>query len=186
MNGLTLTYSAFPLILDVMKKFLLLGVAIFVLFAAQAQKVYFIYLQSDNGSPFYLKMGDKIASSTSEGYLILPKLIDSTYSFHIGRPAKSSSEVKFTISINKSDRGFLLKEMDGVLHLFDMQTMELIKPTQSLVASDELINNSIKRTDAFTVLLAKAADDSTLLYMPAIAKKQKSINLHLQPLLLRR
>src|SRR5678815_3348942 len=87
-----------------------------------AQKVYFIYLQSDNNSSFYVKMNDRVYSSTASGYLILSNLLDSAYSFSVGFPS-SQAEAKFMIKINSKDKGFLIKNFNSGLGLFDLQTL---------------------------------------------------------------
>lgn len=158
MKGAFLTYKVFALILVVMKKFLILCIAFCSAIIVQAQKVYFIYLQSDNGSPFYIRMGEKVNSSTAEGYLILPKLTDSTYTFTVGQPGKK--EFQFSLTINKADRGFLIKNSEGVLTLFDLQTFVVYKPLSSPLSSAA---QTIIRNDHFSKLLARAADDTTLL-----------------------
>lgn len=125
-----------------------------------AQKVYFIYLQSDNNSSFYVKMNDRIYSSTASGYLILSNLLDSTYSFSIGFPS-SQSEAKFTIRINSKDKGFLIKNFNSGLGLFDLQNLTVTNEQKD----DSPKNISfIKRNDDFSSLLSKAANDTTLLY----------------------
>ena len=54
-----------------MKKLFKLFVFLFFASASlNAQKVYFIYLQTDNQQPFYARMGEKIYNSTTAGYLI--------------------------------------------------------------------------------------------------------------------
>lgn len=141
-----------------MKKFLILCIAFCSVAVVRAQKVYFIYLQSDNGTPFYIRMGEKVNSSTASGYLILPKLKDSTYNFTVGQPGKK--EYQFSLTINKADRGFLIKESGNSLNLFDLQTLTIYNPSSSPISS--AIQTS-SRTDRFTHLLARAANDTTLL-----------------------
>jgi hypothetical protein len=94
-----------------MKKVLLLSVLFCFYFSPKAQKVYFIYLQSETAVPFYVRMSDKIMSSTAEGYLILPQLRDSVYLISIGQPGKSI-EPKFAVTVSRGDRGFLIKNLD--------------------------------------------------------------------------
>lgn len=151
-----------------MKKFLLLAVVCCALLGAQAQHVYFIYLQTDNKSPFYLKTGDKVYSSTASGYLIVPKLIDSTYNVVVGKPG--STEARFTISINGKDKGFLLRESGQKLSLFDLQTMALIEPS----AAPSAPVSYTEKTDRFTTLLSQAADDPSLLQMVVFTPSEKT------------
>jgi hypothetical protein len=151
----------------------------FIVFAScvQAQKVYFIYIQSENASPFFVKMNDKIRSSTGAGYVILSSLKDSTYNFSIGFPGKQE-EHKFSVTINKEDRGFLLKNADNAWGLFDLQTLTFYK---SIAGTKETILNIpdlMAQADPFTRLLSQAADDPSLLVSgpnPAETKPLSSV-----------
>jgi len=152
-----------------MKRVLLVCALFCVHLGLKAQKVYFIYLQSENAAPFYIKMAGQVKSSTAEGYLIIPKLTDSTYLIAIGQPGKQA-ESRFSITISRGDRGFLIKDFDGVPGLFDLQTLAVYKP----ITVETSTTQTIIRNDNFTKLLAKAADDTTLLFQPvAMIQKQK-------------
>jgi len=144
-----------------MKRCLFLVLASCLMFAAQAQRVYFIYLQSENAAPFFVKMGDKVHSSSATGYVILSNLKDSTYNFSIGFTGGKVVEKRFGVQINEGDRGFLVKNFEDGLGLFDLQSMSVIKP----IAAAELSGDKqvLTRTDPFTRLLAEAADDESLL-----------------------
>ena len=150
-----------------MKKILLLVVVCCALLGAQAQRVYFIYVQTDNKAPFYFKTGDKVYSSTAGGYLIVPRLVDSTYTVVIGKPG--GGEARFTIPINGKDKGFLLRESGQQLSLFDLQTMHVIEAS----APDAAPVSFTQKTDRFTTLLAKAADDPSLLQVATFAVAEK-------------
>lgn len=148
-----------------MKKILLAGILFFIMQVAGAQKIYFIYIQSEAGTPFFVKTGEKVASSTASGYLILPKLVDSVYTFAVGVTGQAAAgESRFSVTINKRDRGFLLRQTDGKFSLFDLQTLTSLQSLASAAASNETV---AKRTDAFTVLLAQAANDPSLLEVRA-------------------
>jgi hypothetical protein len=146
---------------------------------ASAQKVYFIYLQTDNNRPFYVKMNDQLISSASSGYLILSNLRDSTYNFSIGFPSVSG-ESKFSVPIQARDHGFLIKELNAAEALFDLQTAQIIR-----AKTDDAPGgiSYTRRTDEFSVMLAKAAGDSTLLWQQvvkqpdvAVEKKEPPVN----------
>ncbi|HZF66338.1 MAG TPA: DUF4476 domain-containing protein [Chitinophagaceae bacterium] len=128
-----------------------------------------MYLQSENGTPFYIRIGEKVISSSAEGYLIVPKLRDSTYNFSVGRSGKQN-ELQFTVTINKNDRGFLIKNDNELFYLFDLQTLNIHKPVPASASSGV---QTTSRTDSFTKLLAKAADDSTLLTQAIIVEQPK-------------
>ncbi len=154
-----------------MKKLLVLIFFFWGYTSVSAQKVYFIYLESDNGLPFYVRTTDKVYSSSSAGYLILPNLADSNYTLFIGFPSTRSKETKFTVTMQGTDHGFSIKQMDGSLNLFDLQNLNLLTPTK-----DQANNNVIyeSRSDAFTRLLSKASDDSSLLSVPIFVKTEPS------------
>src|SRR4051794_7590389 len=134
--------------------------ACFFYTGAGAQKVYFIYLQTENNSPFYLKMGEKIFSSSNSGYLILSGLADSTQQFSIGLPS-GTTEYRFSIPLQGKDHGYLIKSTPTIV-LYDLQTRTTVRPRND----DSGKGISYKpRNDAFTSLLALAANDTTLLYV---------------------
>ena len=57
-------------------------------------------------------MNEKVQSSTASGYIILAKLLDSTYNFSIGFPQNKWPEQNFSVSVSKKDNGFLLKNFN--------------------------------------------------------------------------
>ena len=132
----------------------------FLVCSASSQRIYFIYLQSETQRPFFIKLGDKLQSSSASGYLILSRLKDSTYTFAVGFTGKIQDEPVFTCPINKKDHGYLLKYFENKgWALVDIQTasiqMAASEGKKDASAVDVPVN-------AFTDLLAKAADDSTL------------------------
>ncbi|HEY0354880.1 MAG TPA: hypothetical protein VGC29_01670, partial [Flavisolibacter sp.] len=139
--------------------------------SASAQKVYFIYLQSDNGSPFYAKVGDKIHSSSSAGYLILHSLVDSTYQLTIGFTS-ANSESRFRISLGARDKGFLIKNFDFGMGLSDMQSMQVVRP---LVNENQNSGSYRFKNDDFTTLLSKAAKDTSLFWVPVVVKQDVAV-----------
>src|SRR6476660_6808224 len=150
----------FIVILSTMKKVLAACVLLLLTSLAQAQKVYFVYIQSDGNAPFFVKLGDQVTSSNPSGYLIVSKLVDSVYQFTVGKTGQAAAESRFLITIAKQDHGYLLREADGKLNLFDLQSMTSLQPIASATKSNE---SMAKRTDAFSVLLAQAANDPSLL-----------------------
>jgi hypothetical protein len=161
----------FNLHLMAMKKLLFLAILSCIGSMAFAQKVYFVYIQSEGGIPFYVKLGDKVYSSTASGYLILSKLKDSTYSIYLGQPGNQVKELRFSVTLNNSDHGFLLKNFQNEWALFDLQSMAIINPAPS--TSGVMYESNVVKNDLFTRLLAKAVDDSTLLMEPVLAKRDE-------------
>lgn len=148
-----------------MKKFLLLCTLCGHFLPLWAQKVYFLYIESETRSPFYVKRGEQVYSSSSSGYLILAKLPDSTYTVTVG-PGANASELRFEIPLKGKDRGFVLKKLQDGWALFDLQSLELIRPASS---GNPMHSGVRLREDRFTTLLSQAAADTSLLYQPVMA-----------------
>ena len=149
---------------------------VFFLFATsslKAQKVYFIYLQTDNQQPFYARMGEKIYNSTASGYLILSNLRDSIYSVNIGIQGSQAPDQPYSITVNRKDQGFLVKNFsDKGWGLFNLSSMAVIMPSVSSVNTNpvQIVKTEKREDNPFTNLLAKAADDSTIKERPVIEK----------------
>lgn len=156
-----------------MKKPVLFLIALCFCIAASAQKVYYMYFQSENQSPFYIKMGDKTYSSASTGYLIISNLQDSTYNFTIGFPSSSIPETKYTVAINGNDKGLILKNSDAGPSLFDLQTQSVVKSDIDSAKSTVAYET---KTDRFSTSLSKVAEDPTLLQVPIQIKKDEKKN----------
>ena len=156
-------------------------VFVFFLFnvSLSAQKVYFVYLQSDNQQPFYARMGEKIYNSNPSGYLILSSLRDSNYSINIGMQGSQSPDQAYSIPVNRKDQGFLLKSFgDKGWGLFNLINMSVIMPASNAVNAVQSIKTEKRPDNPFTDLLAKAADDSTIKEKPIVVRtdeKKESI-----------
>lgn len=151
-----------------MKKFLLLSFATCFGLLASAQKVYFLYLQTEDFSPFYVRIGDKIYSSATSGYLIVPNLTDTTYYLNLGFAKSTEPETKFSVAVNKSDRGFLIKKLEDGLSLFDFEELSMVK--SNAAQNDNTVYET--KTDNFSNTLSKAAGDPSIVRVP-VAKKEE-------------
>jgi len=155
-----------------MKKLFKLFVYLFLASVSlKAQKVYFIYLQTDNQQPFYVRMGEKVYNSTPSGYLILSNLRDSNYSVNIGIQGSQVPDQPYTLTVNKKDQGFLIKNFgDKGWGLFNLTTMATIMPVAKSVNGVQSVKTEKREDNEFTNLLAKVADDSTIKEKPIIEK----------------
>ena len=151
-----------------MKKLLLFCLAVGLSGVVSAQKVFFLYFQTDDQAPFYVRMADKIYSSSTAGYLILPNLTDSTYTLGLGFAKSTQPETRFAVTVNQNDKGYLIKNFADGLSLFDMQDLSVVKSVSATK------NNTVyeTKTDKFSSVLSKAADDPSLLKVP-VAKKEE-------------
>src|SRR5690242_4665437 len=95
-----------------MNKLLLSLLLAVITVSASAQRVYFVYLQTEQEQPFFARVNEKVYSSSASGYLILPKLQDGTYDIAIGFPAAKWPEQKFSVTVRSRDQGFLLKNFE--------------------------------------------------------------------------
>ena len=131
---------------------------------AKSQLNHFIYLQTDNQQPFYIKYNNRIISSSSTGYLILPKLKDGVIDFAVGFPKSNQTEQQFSYTIDKADKGFLLKDFsDKGWGLYDLQTSSIVyasakAPTQTTPTGSTVT----PANDPFSNMLSKVTQDSTV------------------------
>lgn len=147
---------------------LCLGLVLWVSLVS-AQRRWFLYLQSEQEQPFFIKMNDQVYSASASGYLILSQLTDSSYTFGVGFPQARWPEQRFTIDIRQGDKGYLLKNLpEKGWGLFDLQTAQLIMPASN--ASNGVKMEKIPSVSPFTEKLAKASSDSTLKYRPVVEK----------------
>jgi Domain of unknown function (DUF4476) len=129
-----------------------------------AQQEYFLYLQTENAQPFYIQFEGKTISSTPAGYTIISRLKDTVYSFTLGFPRNIYPEQRFKLNINKTDGGYLLKNLgEKGWALFNMHTLELLMPVLQNNNAKTYLQGE-KKTDAFSVLMANVVNDSTILY----------------------
>ncbi len=102
--------------------FLLAGIVCF----AYAQQEHFIYIQADNKQAFYVKIADKVYSSSAAGYAIIPKLNNAVYTLTIGLPKNEKPPQNLQVAVNE-DLGFLLKDLPGKgLSLYNLQSMKVV------------------------------------------------------------
>jgi hypothetical protein len=148
---------------------------LFLFFAsAKAQKVYFVYLQSENQQGFYARMGEKIYNSSPAGYLIISNLRDSTYTIHIGLQGSQAPDQPFMITVNRKDQGYLLKNFgEKGWGLFNLQSMAVLMPLEAPPSGMQQVKMEKRESNAFTDLLAKASDDSTIKERPVIVKTEE-------------
>ncbi|WP_349315063.1 DUF4476 domain-containing protein [Chitinophaga sp. MM2321] len=94
---------------------------------AQDQQHY-VYIQSEKGQPFYVKLNGKLLSSTDRGYIILPRLESGTTPLTVGFPKNEGPEQKFYVKIARNDQGYLLKKAgESGYTLYNLQTFREIK-----------------------------------------------------------
>jgi hypothetical protein len=135
-----------------MKSFTAILLSFLFLVGAKAQVSHFIYIQTEDKQPFYVKLKDKIHSSTGSGYLVLSQLLEDTVQLHIGFPKNEWPAQDITVNLKNKDAGFSLKNFgkEG-WGLFNLQTMEVLKPASGL---KETASASVPTGDALSAVLA--------------------------------
>jgi hypothetical protein len=135
----------------------------------KAQQTHFVYLQTENSQPFYVKINNKVISSSPAGYLIISKLQDGDHKLSVGFPKKEFPEEHFQILIDKNNLGFLLKNFgEKGWGLFNMQSYGVV-----MGGNTEIIASSPKilQEDPFSRLLANVVKDSSILQKKEPLKK---------------
>jgi hypothetical protein len=130
-------------------------------FIANAQQIHFVYIQTESAQPFYVRLYQKIISSSVAGYVILSKLTDGEYEFNIGFPKNEFPEEKFKISMANKDEGFLLKNFgEKGWGLFNLESFEV---AMGIGANNPDTVTKSLANDAFSRMLANVVKDSSIL-----------------------
>ncbi len=151
---------------------------------------HFIYIQAKSKQPFYVILNKKVYSSSTIGYLIIPKLKNGTYDLKIGFPKQYASEQDFTCIVRDADVGYSLQNNNnGDLGLLDLQSQAFISAakganddatvatvTKVTPQAAEAVDNTAKAaveqsSSAFGDMLSSAANDSTLKQQPVVQPK---------------
>ncbi|PWT75090.1 MAG: hypothetical protein C5B59_09705 [Bacteroidetes bacterium] len=153
-----------------------LGLAIIftllVQFGHSQQPGYVVLIDADKEQIFHVRIGDTIYASSSLGHLTIPHLKDSTYRLAIGFPRSQSSEIVFSVRVNKKDLGFQLKNEDGKgWVLYNWQTRDTKLPVRDPDSKPVFEERGVKRDDAFTRLMAAVVNDTSVMYNAFVAEK---------------
>lgn len=122
----------------------------------------FVYLQNESGTPFYVRTGDTLLSSSHAGYLIMPRLAKGDYHFTIGFPKNKLPEASFAIQLKGSgDKGFLIREKDKAFFLYNLQDQSIVKPAQvASSAGNRIVGEPVSKNPQKAEETKKAQDDS--------------------------
>lgn len=154
-----------------MKRFIFSLLTISLCVTAFSQRLYFVYLQSEPEQAFFVKINDKVHSSTASGYLILSRLKDSSYAITVGFPGNKWPEQKFTLVVNAKDHGYALKNFgDKGWGLYDMGNSSI---QMSTAGANAAARTEPREVSVFTDVLSKAANDPSLKEKPVAIKEDK-------------
>ncbi|MCY7421261.1 MAG: hypothetical protein LH478_05895, partial [Chitinophagaceae bacterium] len=151
-----------------MKSFLLLCCVLLFGAGLHAQQYQFIYLQTDNKQPFYVRINEKLYSSSAAGYLVIPRLKEGTHSLSVGFPKNEWPIQNLDVKIAGKDLGFLLKYFqNNKWGLFNFQTMEVVTVADG--KSSGASTTSTTKNDQFSNILADVVNT------PSIKEDKKEV-----------
>jgi hypothetical protein len=133
---------------------------VFVCFGigAQSQQYHFVYLQTDNKQPFYVRIQEKLYSSSSTGYLVIPKLRSGSHIITVGFPKNEWPSQIISLQITDKDLGYSLKNFESKgWALFNWQTMEVINSNQSSANNSPVVSTT-EATDGFSSVLSEVVN----------------------------
>jgi hypothetical protein len=153
-----------------MKRLIFIFLAVLSFSAAFSQRLFFVYLQSEPAEPFFVKINDKLQSSTATGYLILSRLRDSSYMITVGFPQNKWPDQKFTIDMKSKDRGYIIKNFgEKGWGLYDLETLSI----QMSSTTKSTARTEPREVSIFTEILSRAANDPSLKERPIAVKEDK-------------
>ncbi len=142
------------------KNLTVITIALLFVMGVQAQQNHFVYIQTDNRQPFYVKLDKKIYSSSSSGYLIMGKLVSGVYNFTIGFPKNEFPEQQIDVQLDNNDLGYLLKNFgQNGWGLFNLQSLavSMANQTQKVAPPAKEV-----KSDAFSTMLSQVVDDPSV------------------------
>lgn len=157
-----------------MRKLIFAFLICFITQQVCSQGNFYIYIQSEDNTPFYVRSGSKTFQSSGNGYLIIPNLLNDTYDLIIGFPETAGPEWKFTCSIAEKDLGFILKnnhskgvELNGLKQEKGLTGAKIDnKPEKKGAAVKQPVG--IISDDPFSSMLAEVVNDPTIKQQPII------------------
>ena len=150
-----------------------LSIFLFCLSEIKSQTNHFIYIQTENKLPFYVKSNNKLYNSSPSGYIVIAKLKEGIHNLSIGFPKSEWSEQNLSCTISQTDIGFLLKNFDNKgWGLFNLQTFAVIMPVDKSVVNKAAVTNN---TDAFSTMLSNVVNDSTIRQTEVVVTPVKTV-----------
>lgn len=123
---------------------------------------YFVLIQSDDGAAFYVRLDERLFSSSSGGHLILSRLKDSVYTITVGLPGQTNIEQRYLLNIHKRDWSLRLSRRDDRWGLYDGHSRALPAVADSNVSQRPL--PGVKRDDPFSQMMSAIVRDTAVMY----------------------
>lgn len=151
----------------------LLIIILFSVSEVNAQKRFYVFIQTENPAIFYIKKDNKVQNSSTGGYLIISNLPDGKQDFSIGFSNSTHPEQHFSIDLKGKDRSYLLKEFEskgwGLFDLQDLSISHAVKAEPGFKLKPE------EQVSPFTNVLIQASGDSTLKYTAVISSTKTPV-----------
>lgn len=142
-------------------------------FCVNGQNLRFIYIQTENKQPFYVKMDKKYLSSSTSGYIIIAKLIEGAYPLTIGYPKNEWPELKVTLTVKDNNTGYLLRNSANQnWSLINLQTTaSIVAQKLPLPEKEEVASNG----DEFAKILAEVVNDPSIRQVITVKKNTEAV-----------
>jgi hypothetical protein len=126
---------------------------------SMAQLLHYVYVQSENKTPFIVRHEGKRHVSSAAGYVLLSRLESRVHSLELRLLSDTTTALTFEIPVIKDDIGFFLKHMEsGEWVLVNLITLELLRPVERKNSAAP----ALKTDDAFTNILAEVVNTPSL------------------------
>lgn len=147
----------------------------FVMFQVLGQGSFYIYIQSADHKPFYVRTGDRVFYSSGNGYLVIDDLKSNTYNLAVGFTNESGTEWHFSCTVNDEDKAFILKNNNGKkVELSSLKNDEKQAGKKVEVKTEKINTVVVKKAtgvvseDPFSAMLSEVVDDPTIRQQPVI------------------
>jgi len=149
-------------------RWLFLSILLFSV-GARAQDPRFIYIQTENKQPFYVKLDKKYLSSSATGYIIIAKLTTGSYQINIGFPNSELPELQAALQVKEVNAGYLLKRTgDRDWALVNLQTQEIVAIQKKIINKEPVITVA---GDDFSRILAEVVNDPSINQVLVVKKE---------------
>jgi hypothetical protein len=169
MNGQIHCYAIFDsfgkfVIMKDYKKFFLVAIILLGVFSSSNAQHYF-FIEADNQQAFYIKKSSSIYSSSANGFLIIPRNTEKTFTITVGFPMNKYPELNFNLDEMDRDKGFQLKNFqEKGWGLFDRASSTVIMQSPAEV---KVVESNVSKPQSeggdFANMLSDVTDDKTLL-----------------------
>lgn len=165
-----------------MRKLLIVFLSVLGFNSISAQDNHFVYIQSENHKPFYLRINSKLFRASGDGYLLVSGLSKSSYQLYIGMDNPPAPEWKFNCEIANEDLAYTLKSSSKGLELTPMGKTTAVagikeepRPEKKPVLNNTPVLTGPASDDAFSMLLSGVVNDPTIRERTALIQKESLV-----------